>query len=101
MANLLDGKVALITGGAAGIGRATAVLFAQHGAHVLVMDKDREALDRLQADFNSAQWPLTPVEGDVCITADLQRAMHMVEQQFGKLDILVNNVGDFLGLVKP
>ena len=101
MANLLDNKVALITGGAAGIGKATALMFAEHGAQVVVLDNNRASLDQLQSEFAAANHSLLAIEGDALVTADIQRAMASVAEQFDKLDILVNNVGDFLGLVKP
>lgn len=101
MDNLLKDKVAVITGGAGGIGRATAEMFADQGARIVVLDKSRENLDRMSADFGEKGWSLTTVEGDAETTADLRKLMEQTDSAYGRLDVLVNNVGDFLGLVKP
>lgn len=101
MDGMLEGKVAVITGGAAGIGRAIAELFAQHGARVVVFDCNSEHLDAISQYFAGQGWPLLAIHGDVRVTDDVRALMHRVEQEHGRLDVLVNNVGDFLGLVKP
>lgn len=101
MKELLAGKVAVITGGAAGIGRAIAEAYAAQGAVVTVLDKNLEFLEAIKADFAAKGWPLTAVKGDVCVTEDIRALIQGVEHEHGRLDILVNNVGDFLGLVKP
>ena len=89
----LQGKVALITGGGAGIGAATARIFAAEGAAVVLVDHDPAALDQTVAAIRSA------VEGarvaqfsaDVADAGEAVRAVAHGLQAFGRLDILVNN----------
>ena len=88
----LDGKVALITGGDSGIGRAVAVLFAREGADVAIVylseDEDAEETRRaVEAEGRRAL--LLP--GDVTSSAFCQEAVESTVQEFGQLDILVNN----------
>ena len=90
----LSGRVAVITGGASGIGRATAILFAQHGARVFVGDY------RLPPDFEQAfaNHGIQATVSDVRDVADLQRLIDQAASAAGRLDILVNNAG--IGMVK-
>jgi NAD(P)-dependent dehydrogenase (short-subunit alcohol dehydrogenase family) len=89
----LKSKVALITGGASGIGRATALLFAQEGAAVQVADIDpelgRSAVQEIQSQGGRAGFILC----DVTNTEDCRRAVDATLEQFGRLDILFNNAG--------
>ena len=93
----LNGKTALVTGGGAGIGRAIAEAYAALGAKVAVVE-----IDPVRAD--DARKALGPdhlvLVADACKTADMAGALHQIGESFGRLDILVNNVGDFLGLGK-
>lgn len=94
----LAGKVALVTGGGAGIGRATAELFAQAGMTVAVAEIDPARA----ADVKAALGENHLVEvADVRRAADVARLIGAVEKRFGRLDVLVNNVGDYLGYKKP
>lgn len=90
----LSGRVAVITGGASGIGRATAILFAQQGARVFVGDF------RLSADSAQilAGHGIQARACDVRNVADLQRLIDQAATDAGRLDILVNNAG--IGMVK-
>ena len=97
----LTGKIALITGGAAGIGRAIAEAFAAHGAKIIIADKDKARCDAVQSAFEKKSYDVLVTNTDVTDTAQVQTMMATVEEQFGKLNILVNNVGDFLELIKP
>ena len=83
-------KVALITGGAQGIGEGIAILFAQEGVHVIVADIN-DAKGKIVAQ-NLAKTALY-LHLDVREEADWQQVMKKILQQFGKLDILVNNAG--------
>lgn len=89
----LEGKHALITGGASGIGRATALLFAREGAAVAVADRDEagghEIVDRIRSGGGRAVF----VACDVTIEADCRRAVQTVVEELGGLDILFNNAG--------
>jgi len=89
----LYGKVALITGGASGIGRATALLFAREGAAVAIVDvNEREGKAVVQTIINEGG-RATFVRGDVTRAADCQLAVKQTVGQLGKLDILFNNAG--------
>ena len=79
----LDGLSAVVTGGASGIGLATATLLAKQGAHVSVLDR---VLDDLPA-------ALTPLHCDVTDDASVRSAVDEATDRFGGLDILVNNAG--------
>ncbi|MGC6472836.1 MAG: SDR family NAD(P)-dependent oxidoreductase [Parvibaculales bacterium] len=97
----LTGKTALITGGGAGIGLAIAEAFAGHGANVIIADKDKKRCNKVQKDFEKKGHDVLVTHTDVTITDQVQAMMSAVEQRFGTLNILVNNVGDFLALIKP
>jgi NAD(P)-dependent dehydrogenase (short-subunit alcohol dehydrogenase family) len=89
----LAGKVALITGGASGMGRSEAMLFAQEGAKVVVGDvleaEGRDVVDAVAKAGGQARF----VKVDVTSEADWQAAVQSAVTAFGKLDILVNNAG--------
>ncbi len=89
----LQGRVALVTGGSSGIGRATALLLAQQGAHVFV--GDREALPENEALY--ADWNIQQVACDIRVEQQVEAFVQQAAQQ-GRIDILVNNAG--VGLVK-
>ena len=89
----LKGKVAIITGAAAGIGRASALLFAQEGASVAAVDLDRVGIKALASEILKAGGRAVAVEGDVSQAADVQRIVRQTRERFGKLDILFNNAG--------
>src|SRR5919197_1594966 len=83
----LKNKVAIVTGGAAGIGRATAELFAEEGAKVVVADLLMSEGEELEAHF---------VETDISNEDDCRRVCDEAERVFGRLDILVNNAAVFV-----
>lgn len=87
----LAGKVALITGGGAGIGAATAKLFLAEGADVLIVDQDGVALRRQVSERAKEGGRLAAFEGDVSQTSDAQAAVVEAMRLYGRLDILVNN----------
>ena len=88
MAERLKGKVALISGGASGIGAACAAAFVAEGADVMLGDIDAERGRRLAADLGARFERL-----DVTRAADWRQAVAAVETAFGRLDILVSNAG--------
>lgn len=86
----LSGKVAMITGGAAGIGKATAQVFAREGAKVVICDVSEEMGSALVKELGAnAQFNKV----DVCNRAEVQQWVDDVVSKFGKVDILVNNAG--------
>jgi NAD(P)-dependent dehydrogenase (short-subunit alcohol dehydrogenase family) len=89
----LAGKVAIVTGGAGGIGRATAVLFAREGASVVVGDVDEEGGRRLEAEVAAAGGTLVFRRCDVSVEADVAALVATAESRFGKLDTIFNNAG--------
>jgi 3-oxoacyl-[acyl-carrier protein] reductase len=90
----LAGRVALITGGTRGIGRATALRLAAEGAHVVVTARRQELIDATVADLQAAgDADAFGVAGDANVVEDLERVLASVIDRFGHLDILVNNVG--------
>jgi len=93
MSKKLDGKVALVTGGAQGIGRAIALLFAREGAKVAICDLNLEKARETCGEVEFLGQEALAIGGNV---ADAQEAEAMVQQtveKFGRLDILVNNAG--------
>jgi NAD(P)-dependent dehydrogenase (short-subunit alcohol dehydrogenase family) len=89
----LDGKVAIITGGARGIGRATATLFAQEGAKVLIADRDTGHGERAASDLTSVGATAIFEPADVTIAADCSRVVERAVTRFGGIHILFNNAG--------
>lgn len=92
MSDMKD-KVALITGASSGIGRATAELFAEKGAKVVVAARRRDELDSLVADIESRGGTATAVKADVSVSADVERMVGHAIKTFGRLDYAVNNAG--------
>jgi len=93
MSGLVDGKVAVITGGASGIGRATAFALAREGAAaVVVADVRSEPREGGKATHDAISCDSRYVECDVTKLADLERAVAAADE-FGGLDIMVNNAG--------
>jgi len=91
------GKIALVTGGGAGIGEATAISFAKAGATVVTIEKDEARAASIRAKLGA---PHLVVVGDVTVQADVDALATVIDQKFSGLDALVNNVGDFLMIVK-
>src|SRR5574338_344094 len=90
MAGRLEGKVALITGGARGQGEAEARLFVAEGARVVLGDVRHELGEKVAASLGAA---VRYVPLDVSREEDWQRAVALAESEFGRLDVLVNNAG--------
>lgn len=89
----LKGKVAVVTGGTEGIGRATALRLAQEGAHVAICARTQEALDRVGAEILKLGGQGLAVKADMSKLADIENFMKTVVEKFGRIDILVNNAG--------
>ncbi|MEK7763742.1 MAG: SDR family oxidoreductase [Nitrospirota bacterium] len=95
--NRLQGKVAIITGGNAGIGEAIAKAFVREGASVVITGRRQKELDRVVNDIMKEQGKAFAVAGSVTDELHVQETVRQTVRQFGQLDILVNNagVGDF------
>ena len=89
----LQGKVAIVTGGTQGIGRATAEKFAAEGASVVIVARARERLDAVVAAINKNGGKAIGVPADMSNEADAARVIPAAVQAFGRVDILVNNAG--------
>ncbi|BAX92624.1 3-oxoacyl-[acyl-carrier-protein] reductase FabG [Mycobacterium shigaense] len=93
---LLAGRVAVVTGGGGGIGAATAKLFALHGARVVVADIDRGLAQRVADDIAASGGAGLPVPVDVREADQVADLARVVLDRFGRVDVLVNNVGHWL-----
>jgi len=92
----LEGKCAIVTGSATGIGKATATLFAKEGARIVVSDVDeagRQVVDAIKGDGGEA----TFVKADVSQADDAERMVDTTVRTYGRLDVLVNNAAVYLG----
>ncbi|QCX33874.1 SDR family oxidoreductase [Caloramator sp. E03] len=89
----LEGKIAIITGGNSGIGRATAKLFCREGASVVIVsrraEKNQETVDEITAEGGN----IIAIQADVSKMEDCRRVVDETIKKFGRIDILVNNAG--------
>ena len=95
------GKTVLVTGGGAGIGRAIAEAFGRSGANVVVAEIDESRVADVRSALEGAGVTALVSQTDVRERAAIDALMAEVQARFGGLDVLVNNVGDFLGIAKP
>jgi 2-deoxy-D-gluconate 3-dehydrogenase len=91
----LKGQVALVTGGAMGIGQATAARLAEAGAAVLLSDINLEALQQAQAQFQANGYKVAIHQADARNLDDIPKTIQATIDAFGRIDILVNNAGIF------
>lgn len=87
------GKVALVTGGASGIGKSAALLLAKEGARVAVADLDAAGAERAAREIDAAGGRALALTLDVTAEASWEKAMTAVLEAFGRLDVAVNNAG--------
>ncbi len=85
----LANKVAVITGGAGAIGLASARMFADNGAKVVLVDNDEAALNEAQSAFSSGD--VVTVVSDVTVAKDVERYVQVAVEKFGAIDIFLNN----------
>ncbi len=89
----LKGKVALITGGGAGIGRASSLLFAKEGAKIVIAERDAAAGEETVRLIESAGGQALFVQTDVTEAVDVERAVQLTVEKYDRFDILYNNAG--------
>lgn len=91
----LDGKTAVVTGAARGIGRAVAELFARAGANVVVSDRLLEQAEAVAASIVEAGGQAAAIGGDISIEDDIKAICDLAQTRFGSLDILVHSAAIF------
>ncbi|MEG0938978.1 MAG: SDR family NAD(P)-dependent oxidoreductase [Comamonas sp.] len=90
------GKTVLVTGGGSGIGRGIAEAFSDAGARIVIADIKPELVAKMRKSLDRAGVEALVVEGDMTREADVQALAQRIDSEFGGLDVLVNNVGDFV-----
>lgn len=86
-------KVVIITGGSSGIGKALSFEFGRHGAKILITGRNKETLDQVASELQESGIEVMAFQADVCRKEDNQKMVEAVIDQWGKIDILINNAG--------
>lgn len=89
----LSDRVAIVTGGGRGIGKAIALAYAQHGAHVAVVARSAGEVDGVAKEIRALGSRALSIQADVCAPADVEHAVNAVLSEFGTVDILFNAAG--------
>ncbi len=89
----LKDKVAIITGASSGIGKSTALRFAEEGAQVVIVARRMDRLEEVEKEAKDLAGGIYPLEGDVSREEDIDRIVDYCIEKFSKIDILVNNAG--------
>ena len=95
-----SGRVAIVTGGAASVGRAITEDLARRGVAVAIADRDAAGAQALAARISQSGGQALGLETDVTDAASLERMVLATAERFGQIDFLVNNAG-MLGPIKP
>ena len=93
MAGLLQGKVALVTGGGSGIGRATALRLAKEGAKIMIADYVPEGAERTVKMIKDAGGEASCLAADVSVTKQVEMMINKTVETYGRLDCAYNNAG--------
>lgn len=93
MNELLKNKVAVITGGANGLGKATAILFSAHGAKVVIVDINQEAGDKVVTEIIKEGGTASFEKTNISKSVEVNKMMDNVVAKYGGIDILINNAG--------
>jgi 3-oxoacyl-[acyl-carrier protein] reductase len=86
-------RVAIVTGGSRGIGKAIATKIAEEGGSVAIFDINTEALNEAAAEFGEKGYDVTTLQVNVVDTSQVENAVKAVAEKYGKIDVLVNNAG--------
>jgi NAD(P)-dependent dehydrogenase (short-subunit alcohol dehydrogenase family) len=97
----LDGRVALITGGNSGIGRATAALLAKEGATVVLTGRNQERGEQVTQGIIEDGGKAMFIRSDVRISDECQQAVELTLERFGRIDVLFNNAGVYYARTVP
>src|SRR6187402_3436942 len=89
----LNGKRLFITGGSRGLGREMALAIADAGADVILVGRDGHSLDHTATDIRQLGREAFTIQGNVCDTTECQEICQRAWDEFGPIDILINNVG--------
>jgi NAD(P)-dependent dehydrogenase (short-subunit alcohol dehydrogenase family) len=90
---VLDGKVAIVTGGSSGIGKAIVKTYLDHGAKVMIVDVDEEGLQETEKELAKFKEKVLLVKGDVTKVEDVRKTVDETVKKWTKIDVLVNNAG--------
>lgn len=98
MTRALQDKVAIITGGGRGLGKAFALRFAEEGAKLLIPDMNLEMAEAVAKELRAKGCEAVAMEADISKENDTKKIAEKVMQQYGRVDILINNAGIWRGL---
>ena len=90
---MLSNKIALVTGGGTGIGKAIAVKMAKNGAKVAIASRASERIERTAEESRKLGLPMLPVQMDIRKKPDVERGIATIVSEWGAIHILVNNAG--------
>lgn len=89
----LAGKIALVTGGGSGLGKASALKLAAEGVDIALLSRSKEEVDSVAAQIAGTGRKVLPLYADISDTADMQSAFDQIREAFGRLDIVFANAG--------
>ena len=96
MEDRFNKKIAIITGSAKGMGKATAEMLAKEGAIVVLTDIDKKGLDVTAKEFIDKKYKVFPIIADISKRTEVERIINTVISKYERIDILVNNAGVLL-----